>query len=247
MSQLEQNTASLDMLISKANALPNAGGGVDGVPLSRIVAGVIRYNGTSWTIINNEAHVPINITGISGNTPDSVTITFPEYAKVNSFVVVPDERLAAAGIKCGASVGGDYATICLRQDRNVRLMVYTNAAGSGGNVVLDEFDDRTDISGFTVKVVDNATLGKYVRIEDTKGNINGKSIPTFGGSFFTMALGAKDGYLNVQLRSADGTVSDYKNIGFQCSWSILNGTPVLTSEELSYGNLWVFGIMEESS
>lgn len=216
------------------------------VPVSRIVAGVLRYDGTKWTILDNEGHVPINITGISGDSPDSVTITFPKYAKVNSLVVGPDETFAAAGIKCGASVGIDYATIYLRQDRIARVMVTMNSAGTTGTVTRYETDERTDVSGFTATMKENASLGNYVRIDDTKGNINGQSVPTVGGAFTCYMLGCKAGYANIQLRNPDGSVSDYKSAQFQMSLPLLNASPVLTSYEMQKGNVWVYGIMEET-
>ena len=216
-----------------------------GVPISRIVAGVLRYDGTQWTILNNEGHIPINITGISGNSPDSVTIEFPKYAKVNSIVVTPDETFAAAGIKCGASVGVDYATIYLRQDRSVRIMVTMDSSGNAGTVSRYETDDRTDVSGFSAKVVQNTSLGNYVRVEDSKGNIDAKTIPLVGGAYSCYLFGCKPGYANIQLREPDGSVSDYKSAQFQMSWSLLNTSPTLTSYEIQKGNVWVFGIMEE--
>ena len=244
MSYTKQNFASKQKL--KADHMNHIEEGIaNSVPVSRIVAGVLRFDGSNWTILNNEGHIPINITGINGNTPDQFTITFPSYLKVNSLVATPDETLAAAGIKCGASVGVDYATVHLKQDRNVRIMVTGNENGTGATVTRYETDDRTDVSGFSAKIVENATLGNYVRVEDSKGNIDGKALPTFGGSFNSTILGSKSGYTNVQLRTFDGTVSDYKNVQFQMSWSLLNASPVFTDYELSKGNIWVFGIMEE--
>lgn len=220
-------------------------GGGEGIPVSRIVAGVLRYDGTKWTILNNEGHIPINITGVSGDSPDSVTITFPKYAKVNSLVATPDETLAAAGIKCGASVGVDYATIHLRQDRQARLFVQMNSSGTKGTVTRYEGDERTDISGFTVTMKENTTLGNYVRIDDSKENIDGKSIPAIGGAYTCYLLGSKAGYANIQLRNPDGSVSDYKDAQIQMSLTLLNSSPVLTSYETQKGNVWVYGIMEE--
>lgn len=215
------------------------------VSTNRIIACVARFDGTKWTLINDEGHIPLNVTGISGTSTDEFTITFPAYSKVNSLVATPDETLAAGGIKCGASVGLDYATIRLRQDRLVRLFVSTNANGNGGTVTRQEWDTRTDVSGFTVSVVQNASLGAYIRLDDTKGNIDGTALPTVGGAYNTFLFGTKPGYINIQLRNADGSVSDYKNASFQIGWPMLNVKPMFTSQELSKGNVWIYGIMEE--
>lgn len=215
------------------------------ISTNRIIACVARFDGTQWNLINDEGHVPINVTGISGTSTDEFTITFPAYSKVNSLVATPDETLAAGGIKCGASVGLDYATIRLRQDRLVRLFVTTNANGNGGTVRRQEWDTRTDVSGFTVSVVQNASLGAYIRLDDTKGNIDGSALPTIGGAFNTFLFGTKPGYINIQLRQADGSVSNYKNNEFQIGWPMLNVKPIFTSQEMSKGNVWIYGIMEE--
>ena len=215
------------------------------VSTNRIIACVARFDGTQWNLINDEGHVPLNVTGISGTSTDEFTITFPTYSKVNSLVATPDETLAAGGIKCGASVGLDYATIRLRQDRLVRLFVTTNANGNGGTVRRQEWDTRTDVSGFTVSVVQNASLGAYIRLDDTKGNIDGSALPTIGGAFNTFLFGTKPGYINIQLRQADGSVSNYKNNEFQIGWPMLNVKPIFTSQEMSKGNVWIYGIMEE--
>ena len=215
------------------------------VSTNRIIACVARFDGTQWNLINDEGHTPLNVTGISGTTEDEFTITFPAYSKVNSLVATPDETLAAGGIKCGASVGLDYATIRLRQDRLVRLYVATNANGNGGTVTRQEWDTRTDVSGFTVSIMQNTSLGDYIRIDDTKGNIDGSALPTVGGAFNTFLFGTKPGYINIQLRTADGNVSDYKNAEFQIGWPMLNVKPIFTSQEISKGNVWIYGIMEE--
>lgn len=215
------------------------------VSTNRIIACVARFDGTKWTLINDEGHIPLNVTGISGTSTDEFTITFPAYSKVNSLVATPDETLAAGGIKCGASVGLDYATIRLRQDRLVRLIVTTNANGNGGTVRRQKWDTRTDVSGFTVSVVQNASLGAYIRLDDTKGNIDGSALPIIGGAFNSFLFGTNPGYINIQLRQADGSVSDYKNNEFQIGWPMLNVKPIFTSQEMSKGNVWIYGIMEE--
>lgn len=215
------------------------------VSTNRIIACVARFDGTQWNLINDGGHIPINVTGISGTSTDEFTITFPAYSKVNSLVVTPDETLAAGGIKCGASVGLDYATIRLRQDRMVRLFVTTNANGNGGTVRRQEWDTRTDVSGFTVSIKQNTSLGNYIRLDDTKDNIDGSALPTIGGAFNAFLFGTKLGYINIQLRKPDGSVSDYKNNEFQIGWPMLNVKPIFTSQEMSKGNVWIYGIMEE--
>lgn len=215
------------------------------VSTNRIIACVARFDGTQWNLINDEGHIPLNVTGISGTSTDEFTITFPAYSKVNSLVATPDETLAAGGIKCGASVGLDYATIRLRQDRLVRLFVTTNANGDGGTVTRQEWDTRTDVSGFTVSIKQNTSLGNYIRLDDTKGNIDGSALPTIGGAFNAFLFGTKPGYINIQLRQPDGSVSDYKSDEFQIGWPMLNVKPIFTSQEMSKGNVWIYGIMEE--
>ena len=224
---------------------PNIEESGDSVSTKRIIACVLRFDGSKWNVLDNEGHVPINVTGVSGTTTDSVTISFPEYSKVNTLVVTPDETLAAAGIKCGASVGLDYATIHLRQDRMVRLMVTMDSSGTGGEVTRQEWDERTNMNGWTVKKVENSSLGNYIRIEDPNGNIDGTSLPTVAGAFNCFLFGTKPGYMNIQLRNPDGSVSDYKSAQFQVGFPILNGTPILTEHECTKGNIWVYGIMEE--
>lgn len=78
-----------------------------------MLGGSIRYlNASSWATIDDAGHTPIGIGGVQIVASDRVRVSYTQEAeKVVTFSVTVDEAFAAAGVRCGASVGLTYADI----------------------------------------------------------------------------------------------------------------------------------------
>jgi hypothetical protein len=100
------------------------------------VAGVIRrVEPNSWYVIDDSGHKPIGIRNITEDN-DKVTIYYDFNAsKVHTFTITPDETFSRLGLRCGASVGLDKATIYISkiEDGNVVSVDPTTISNSGGN------------------------------------------------------------------------------------------------------------------
>ena len=78
------------------------------------VAGTIRcIDETGWFVMNDQNHTPINISKIEMlGTNILIYYTFSA-STIHSFIVTPDETLAASGFFLGAAATRDYAVITL--------------------------------------------------------------------------------------------------------------------------------------
>jgi hypothetical protein len=78
----------------------------------RLVAGVIRNDGTGWAYIEDTGHAKTGLYTISTTTNNEIKIDYDFTAtKVSSLVVTPDETFTKYGIVCGSSVGTTYSLI----------------------------------------------------------------------------------------------------------------------------------------
>jgi hypothetical protein len=83
---------------------------------NKVVAGTIRrIDGNGWFVLNDKNHTPINIAKIE-IVGSNILIHYSFTAStIHSFIVTPDETLAASGFFLGAAVHRDYAAITLSQ------------------------------------------------------------------------------------------------------------------------------------
>lgn len=84
------------------------------------IYGTIRNSGGTWSVISDSEHEPKNVTSVTvvngSSSSGWVEVGFPLSTKVGTFLVVPDETCARAGIIAGASVGMDKAVIYFSQN-----------------------------------------------------------------------------------------------------------------------------------
>jgi hypothetical protein len=83
---------------------------------NKVVAGTIRrMDENGWFVLDDKNHTPINIAKIE-IVGSNILIHYTFTAStIHSFIVTPDETLAASGFFLGAAVHRDYAAITLSQ------------------------------------------------------------------------------------------------------------------------------------
>ena len=85
----------------------------------RIVAGVIRNDGSGWDFITDTTHQgDLNCVSVSTNVDGQLIIDYSDIdaTKIISFVIVPDETFASLGYMVGASVGKTQAYVNIYQN-----------------------------------------------------------------------------------------------------------------------------------
>jgi hypothetical protein len=82
------------------------------VSKQEIVAGVLRSeDDQGWYVINDKGHTPINVQSVKAEGGLIVITYSKEFESIHSFIAVPDETFAKAGLHIGASVGRSKAKI----------------------------------------------------------------------------------------------------------------------------------------
>ncbi|MFF4834115.1 hypothetical protein [Streptomyces sp. NPDC001315] len=85
-----------------------------------VIAGTIRNTGSGWQLLDDDAHEPSGITGVTEQAGYIELQHAVGAAQVVALTVTVDETYAKSGLRCGASVGLDHSFIYL----------YSGAAGS---------------------------------------------------------------------------------------------------------------------
>jgi hypothetical protein len=202
----------------------------------KVVACVIRNDGTGWKFIEGSNHSKLNVSSITANTTD-ITINFNFTAKnILSFVATPDETFAVKGYSMGASVGTNVAILKIAQlARTIGGYIFYNGSGwtvnsTGGNIAVSSY-----------------TAGKLLITHDDVG----------AGSYLGSAVGRAAKY-DVQMGSLGGTSTE---IEFYNAAGTLITTPTtdmkvfLTRSSVNMalnpqnvidgnGNIWCIGVFE---
>lgn len=117
----------------------------------KLIAGVIRNDGTSWKFIEDSGHAKTGLSAIS-SSGNNIQIDYDFTAtKVGSLIVTPDETLANYGITVGSSVGTAYSVInaympfsCFVTGRST-ISGVPNPLTNSTSIV-----ESGDLSGFTI-------------------------------------------------------------------------------------------------
>jgi hypothetical protein len=85
------------------------------------IACTVRNTGGGFALIDDTAHLPIGVDrrdgAVTHTTAGAIKVLFDQtYGKVGAIVVGPDERMAAEGVVCGASVGLSWFLIFCYRD-----------------------------------------------------------------------------------------------------------------------------------
>lgn len=134
---------------------------------ARIFAGVIRPNcpganqPITWSFIDTTAyHNWINFDSVNSNG-SQIQVYFQRAKNIVSFVAVPDESLALAGVQLGASVGDSVAIISpytLRQPCGDFVGSDTGWVTTGIATSFRDYDPSTGITRFTPTLPGSRTI-----------------------------------------------------------------------------------------
>lgn len=214
----------------------------------KIVACVIRNSGSGWSAIDDSGHKPLNVSSVNNDT-SVINVNFPFTAKkVVSFVAVPDEQLAMAGIQCGSSVTQSLAAITLARHTEIGGSISwasgttfnigsTSTYGWGttpiNSVVWDGISFRLTVTHASFA---DTTYGKIRSLPDV--------IP-WGGANVPAIFTYTDNTVSVEFYDYAGVKLQIPDAGFKFHFK-RSGNGILNPNEYTnaQGNIWCYGIFE---
>lgn len=108
------------LLFGAAAAIPNPAPAPGPMPVAAqtaepfFVSGALKPDGAGgWYVLDDNAHSPEGGLTVTSVTSTAINVSYTPGSDILSFVVAPDETLAALGWTAGASVGLDHALIYL--------------------------------------------------------------------------------------------------------------------------------------
>ncbi|WP_194522334.1 hypothetical protein [Cellulosimicrobium sp. JZ28] len=209
--------------------------GADG-RLYRVVAGVIRNDGSGWAVLNDSGHQPTNIASVSANA-DAITIGYGfTGTKVAALLVVPDETFAQEGYLAGASVGLSSAAIRVsRMGKSVSDYVSYNATAGAWTSLGGVFTGLAWSAG-TLTLTHETVTG-------AAGSVAGR------GGVYQPQLGSMSGTTtDVEFFDWAGTKVTTPNANCRAFVTrnanrvIAPVNPTLLAN--AAGNFWIFGLIE---
>lgn len=202
----------------------------------KVVACVIRNDGTGWKMIQDGTHQPLNVASVTSDT-SYITISLPFTAnKILSAVVTPDEVFAKEGVVFGNSVGRD----------SIIITAYAAPKTVGGYLSYNG----------TNFVFSGMTGGFEIGTFNTATGVLPLTHPNFGVN--TLASVSSRGPYTAKLESTGGASTQvvwYDNTGNVVKTPDTNmkafvtrslaGT-IVAPDNLTYpgSNIWVYGIYE---
>lgn len=195
----------------------------------KVVACVIRNEGTGWAFIENTTHGKLNCLAIS-ETTSAITITFPFTAKkILSFVATADDDYIKQGLLVGASVGATSAVMKLSSSGAIGGYVYFN----GTDWILP--------TGFTA-VFSAGTL-TLTHTEVGTGNLG-----SVDGRDGARATFGSIGTTTTQIKFYDiaGALITVADTAMKCFVTRLMGGASLNPANFitATGNIWCMGVFE---
>jgi hypothetical protein len=207
----------------------------------KIVACALRNAGSGssyWQPISDANHNPHNVgTVTTSTTKISIDYTSLGATAMGSFVVVPDETLAAAGIIAGASVTRTGADIYLsRPGRISDYVFYNGASWASFNSV------------FTPTYSAGVLTLTHPLLSAASGFTQDASVTPRGGTYLTNVGSTTDTTITVEFRDHSGTLvttpdTNMKAFVTHGAQGFLNPQGVDTTA-LPNSNLWVLGIFQ---
>lgn len=202
----------------------------------KIVAGVIRNDGSGWAFIENSTHNKLNFASISADT-SSITLGLGFTAKkVISFVACPDERFAQLGYQIGASVGVTSAIIDIYTPPK-SIGAYIRYNGSAWDVT--SLAGNIAVSGFASGVLtvthDDVVNSSYMASVTGRDGIY---IPQFG------SVGATTS--QIKFYDFAGTLADPANTNMKCFFERSMPAVKLNPQNIidATGDIWCIGVFE---
>ncbi|MFS0905824.1 hypothetical protein AB3N02_22635 [Priestia aryabhattai] len=212
--------------------------GLDGKKY-KIVAGVIRNDGTGWKPIIDANHQGDLNVGSVTNDNSAITVNFSgaTVKKIIGFVAVPDETYAWRGVTFGSSVGKTSAIIYpVRNGRSIGGYIsydgtnWVVATGATGNIAVTGFNTGT---------------GELTVTHDDMGDAHVMSVSGRDGS--RPSLGSSNQTTTViKFYDASGTIITTPTTALKVFLSRGAGVRQLNPNTLTEasGNIWFMGIFE---
>jgi hypothetical protein len=213
----------------------------------KVVACVIRNDGTGWKIINTNNHDAVNVLSVTNDT-SAISVNFSFNAKnVISFVACPDEQLAMAGIRCGSSVTQNTALITLARDSEIATSIsYNGSVWNSTNAQVYGWG-TTPITGLVWDGISSRLTLQHANFADMNyGKI--RSLPLvspWGGGVIPSIFTHDDSTTSVEFY--DYTGAKITTPTTACKFYFKrSGNGVLNPNEYTnaQGNIWCYGIFE---
>jgi len=211
----------------------------------KMVAGVLRNfnDGQGWRLISEPEvakHSSLNVTSVSSDAT-GITVNYSALAatKAISFLVTPDETLAAAGFFCGASVTETSAVITLKRQKAVSDYVSfdgTNWVSTNGVYTPGGFNSGVLLLTHPAVRVDN--LGHVCNITGRAGAF----VPQVGGSVNATET-------RVSFYDWAGVLQNAPNVGMKLfvdrgTSDVIESPAAVHVGNYPFSNLWFQGVFE---
>lgn len=205
----------------------------------KIVACVIRNDGTGWKLVPDAGHTNINVASVTNDT-NYITVNFGFIAKnVVSFVACPDEEFVSIGYFIGSSVGTNYAKIRITKSKLHEVGGYI--VYDGTNWVVNGAVGNLVVTSFTSGIL-------LLTHDDVGTTYNANVTPRDTG--YKCSLGSLSGTLSrISFYNSSGTLvtTPDTNMKFYFSRTMgLNSIDIINPSTIidASGNIWCMGIFE---
>lgn len=199
----------------------------------KIVSGVIRHDGTSWSILNDSEHTSINIASVTNDTSD-ITINYGFTAtKVVSFIASQDETFNLEGYLFGCSVGVSLS----------KINIFKTSQTIGGLIVWNgsawNFSSTKGVTGVSfssgIMTITHAYMDDYICNATTRDGVYITAVGSLGTT--TTQIKFLD-YAGNSITTPDTNMKFY----FERSRTSGKANPQTTN--IAGANIWIFGIFE---
>lgn len=183
---------------------------------ARVVAFVLRNEGSGWYAIDDTGHVPLGLSDISiVNGALNLNYDF-NGSRVISFIAAPDERVSSWGVTCGSSVGQNAAQIYFYGPLSGAV---TNAGIQYNTVLGHNITQTVNAANGTISVTHPA-------ISHTAGN----------GNAVTLSDSSLYGKLEVSATKLGFDLKYTKRMDMIFSWPL--GNLAVTSNVVGVSAVW---------
>tara|TARA_R110000851_G_scaffold132263_1_gene266640 strand:- start:960 stop:1955 length:996 start_codon:yes stop_codon:yes gene_type:complete len=213
------------------------------------IACVVRLNETTspptWELIDDAAHVPIGVTGVT-NYADGAqfnfAITYPEVDKVGAIVSTNDESYSRQGLFHGASVGNTNSYFQVFKQNLVGRMIISGATGlplfanDSGDTVGDElvgtWNASTSRIDVTFPLIGIVNIDRNPIVVSNTQTVRAVVVSSSSSGFSVEFYNRSD---NSKLTSLTSLMKF--ELFMNGSWQVRN---TILSDE---GNIWITGTM----
>lgn len=216
---------------------------VDSTKKLEVIGGCLRNETNAWQPLENSAHGTLGVASVTTSTT-GITLNFSKtFSKIISFVAVPDETLATAGVHIGSSVGTGLAEIRLGGGVGVDGYVSYNGTSwvvdgpAGVTAAWDNANGCVVVSYPTLPVASTVTGTELTLTPRSGTRCSLSNDVSYGGGSFGVDFYAADG----TKFTSPGTTMRFR-FGHHAT-GLLNAQQVNTTY-LPNSNIWWLAIME---